>query len=154
MTNPVEELLQSLLAGDSYEVAIEKSGFTQKQADDYLRANYPDLLKALKSKPVVKSDSLVISKITKEGQLLTPRPVWYTGQENNKHVPLAHVVLLPTIRVTDGPGHLTRVPPGYVVRHIDGDKSNVSLSNLELTSRSNAARERNNARVRLDSPES
>lgn len=146
--SPVETLIDRLIAGYTYEQAIEVSGFTRKEADNYLKRFHPKLYEALtKEDKQVKQPQteIVVTRTTRDGQLLTHRPSWYTGQSNNKHVPVSHVVFLPTVRVLDGPGHLTQLPPGYVIIHKDWDRSNCELSNLEMITRSEATT-RNNIR--------
>ncbi len=60
-----------------------------------------------------------------KGYRIQLKPEWYTGRKGSKHV------FVHTLVMCDELG-LTELPAGFVVHHIDGDKTNNSLNNLAL----------------------
>ena len=55
------------------------------------------------------------------------KPEWYTGRKGSKHVFTHHIVVCEALG-------LTCIPKGYVVHHIDHNRSNNNLNNLALMS--------------------
>lgn len=62
------------------------------------------------------------------GYVVVRKPEWYTGRVNKTDV-FEHTVV-----VCEALG-LTEIPPGFVVHHIDRNRSNNDLSNLSLMTR-------------------
>jgi hypothetical protein len=60
-----------------------------------------------------------------KGYLLVLKPEWFTGKKKSKHIFQHHAVLLKHLRMTE-------LPLGYCVHHMDGDKKNNDVSNLQL----------------------
>lgn len=155
MSSPIEAFYKSLIEHEDLDIAADAAGFTLKQAEALLAERNPVLLTALQNRKQIgkQLDNKVEYtdiKVTADGQYLVRRPSWYTGQSNNKYIPLAHAIVLPTIRVSDSPGHLTKLPKGYVIYHKDGDKANLDISNLEMVSRGEATRRSNQRRAATD----
>lgn len=71
----------------------------------------------------------VASDLVEDGNgfMMCEKPEWYTGRAKSKHVYYHNVVMCASIG-------LTEIPKGFVVRHLDGDKRNNSISNLVLMS--------------------
>ena len=59
------------------------------------------------------------------GYIMVLKPEWYTGRKGSTHV-FEH-----TIVMCEALG-LTELPEGFVVHHVDGDKTNNDLKNLAL----------------------
>ena len=59
------------------------------------------------------------------GYMMVLKPEWYTGRKGSLHV-FEHTVVM-----CEALG-LTELPKGFVVHHVDGNKSNNDLSNLAL----------------------
>lgn len=68
-----------------------------------------------------------------KGYLMRVKPDWYTGRKGCKHVFVHHIVMCEHLG-------LTEIPKGFCVHHLDGDKTNNDISNLELMSISAHAR--------------
>jgi HNH endonuclease len=58
-----------------------------------------------------------------KGYLMVKKPDWYTGRDGSKYVFQHQIVFLESIG-------LTHMPSGFVVHHLDGDKTNNVLDNL------------------------
>jgi len=63
------------------------------------------------------------------GYLMIVKPSWYTGRPGSHHVFVHTLVMCKSLG-------LTELPAGFVVHHIDGDKTNNKLSNLALMTNS------------------
>lgn len=59
------------------------------------------------------------------GYQMVLKPDWYTGRKGSKHVFLHSVIMCQALG-------LTEVPKGFVIHHIDGDKTNNDIDNLAL----------------------
>lgn len=60
-----------------------------------------------------------------KGYLIIPKPDWYTGRKNSKYVFQHSVIMCEALG-------LTEIPAGFVVHHIDRNRTNNILSNLAL----------------------
>lgn len=60
-----------------------------------------------------------------KGYLIVPKPDWYTGRAGSKYVFQHTIIMCEAL-------HLVGLPAGFVVHHIDGNKTNNVLSNLAL----------------------
>lgn len=143
--SPAEEAVQVLIDGGSLQYACEVSGLTMQELQRYIRTRGGDTLwvrlhrsnsKRLTAEAggVALEDYDLSDCVTNtRGQVVVPRPHWYTGRAKTKSIPLAHVVLLPTLG-------LTEVPKGKLVAILNGNPTDVRLENLCLMSRSEYAR--------------
>jgi hypothetical protein len=61
------------------------------------------------------------------GYFMVLKPEWYTGRRGSKHV-FEH-----SVEFCRAAG-LAEVPAGFVIHHVDGDKTNNQLNNLALLS--------------------
>lgn len=64
-----------------------------------------------------------------KGYLTIYKPSWYTGRVGSERVFVHTVVMCEHLG-------LTELPAGFVVHHIDGDKTNNKLNNLSLMTNS------------------
>jgi hypothetical protein len=60
-----------------------------------------------------------------KGYILVLKPEWYTGRRNSKHVFEHSVVMCEALGITE-------IPPGFVVHHIDHNRTNNKVHNLAL----------------------
>ncbi len=60
-----------------------------------------------------------------KGYIMILKPSWYTGRKGSKHVFKHSVVICESLGITE-------IPQGFVVHHIDHNKTNNDLSNLML----------------------
>lgn len=64
-----------------------------------------------------------------KGYLLQLKPDWYTGRGGSKHVFVHHIVMCEHLGITE-------IPEGWCVHHIDEDKTNNVINNLEMMTKS------------------
>ena len=64
-----------------------------------------------------------------KGYLMILKPDWYTGRKGCKHIYYHHYVWCINMGITE-------IPKGYVVHHIDLDKTNNDINNLALMTNS------------------
>ncbi len=64
-----------------------------------------------------------------KGYIMVLKPEWYTGRKGSKHVFKHHVVMCEMMGITE-------IPSGYVVHHIDENKTNNEPENLALMTNS------------------
>lgn len=60
-----------------------------------------------------------------KGYLMILKPDWYTGRKGCKHIFYHHYVWCKAMGMTE-------IPAGYVIHHIDLDKTNNNINNLAL----------------------
>lgn len=60
-----------------------------------------------------------------KGYMMITKPEWYTGRAGSKYVFEHSIVMCQALG-------LTEMPAGFVIHHIDGDKTNNSIDNLAL----------------------
>lgn len=60
-----------------------------------------------------------------KGYLMRQKPEWYTGRKGSKHVFVHHIMICEALGMTE-------IPKGWCVHHLDGNKTNNDLSNLEF----------------------
>jgi len=75
------------------------------------------------------------------------RPEWYTGRVGQRYVFEHNVVMCEALGITE-------MPAGFVVHHVDGDKTNNNINNLALLTISAHARLHGRERVTTISKES
>jgi aspartate carbamoyltransferase regulatory subunit len=61
----------------------------------------------------------------RKGYLLMLKPVWATGRVGSKHIFVHQVVMMEHLKIT-------KIPEGFVVHHVNGDKTDNRIHNLAL----------------------
>jgi len=104
--------------------------FTQEERDARSRANYIRSKLGDKNPMTGKFGALHHNYIGGEvedgkGYIMILKPDWYTGRTGSKYIFKHNAVMCEALG-------LTEMPPGYVVHHVDEDKTNNELSNLAM----------------------
>lgn len=60
-----------------------------------------------------------------KGYIMCLKPEWYTGRQGCKHVFKHHIVMCEYLGIT-------KIPAGFHVHHVDGNKKNNEIVNLAL----------------------
>lgn len=82
-----------------------------------------------------------------KGYLTVYKPDWYTGRRGSERVFVHSIVMCEALGITE-------IPQGFVIHHIDGDKTNNNINNLALMNMSGHQRHHQLERATTISEES
>lgn len=134
----IKELYETTdLSVNKIEKIIGKRDVMGYIIDNYPKAYREDRHKNLLSKQKLGSNNPMKNKCGEQhpnykgivadgkGYLMILKPSWYTGRKGCKHIFYHHYIWCLTMGWTE-------IPTGYVIHHIDLDKTNNNINNLAL----------------------
>lgn len=114
-----------------------KCNYSRQHRTDRKRVSYRNSktgeLNPMRGKYAERHHNFVGLVSDNKGYLMVPKPEWYTGRKNSKHVFLHHVVVCAALGVTC-------VPRGWCVHHVDKDPMNNEVENLVMMTLSDHTR--------------
>ena len=107
-------------------IGMTKAGYTSWVQRSYSSSDRKDRSARMYSR------AKTIDNIHGKGYRVLPKPAWYTGTPSKSHIEEHRLVYAKA-------NGLTEIPDGLIVHHIDEDKLNNNIDNLQMMSQSDHA---------------